>query len=339
MGKRSLDVCSPSKAKKSKTASSVPSVSEMGNFSAGGSVEKTKPRKNMLSMSVMKYCTKGSLYHSRFGNGDLLVVQMMCQDFPNPLFQFKKGIMGYGGQAGSEDCSIPPDWEAFEEQFQAEFVYVTKRTCDWDSIGLQVFRCGIYLGGNVKDFVMFLDDYFKFRLSFECAGLETLPALPELEIYVSPGVELEIDQVTDEMHCPFSVVHAQHSDMSVFHLPPPAIFPNRVVILSIEMVTTDEIHMVFSGNTKPFQADFVAKQIKLTSHLKEGEQYAEHYRVVKNFSIADSAEAGTYVKKIHEECLWKSPLVVRFLPSQIAHTLVTEMLKPLKEEANVHFDE
>ena len=116
--------------------------------------------------------------------------------------------------------------------------------------------------------------------------------------------------------------------MSLFDLPPP-VFPARIVVLTFELVPPGEAHDVYSGNTKPFQTNFVKRNIKGTSvKLDETDAYGEYLRVLEHLSLEDANLCAVQLTEIFEECLQGSPVVVRMKATK--HD--TEKLKSVLEK-------
>ena len=147
-----------------------------------------------------------------------------------------------------------------------------KKSHDEDGVGYVENRSGLYVSGYasaVKNILMFLDDVWHFRLSYHDDVLDALAQLPELEVYTPADLPLSIDKDTDATHCVFQVYKGQDCGMSVLQVPPP-VFPSRIVVLTVEPVTPEIVHFVCSGNTKPFQQEFVKATYKLGSADKKG---------------------------------------------------------------------
>ena len=69
---------------------------------------------------------------------------------------------------------------------------------------------------------------------------------------------------------------------------------------------------MFSGNTKPFQRNFIQRNIKGTVvKLEATDIYGEYFRVLEHLNLGDTTAGVTGLKDIFEECLENSPIVVR----------------------------
>ena len=125
------------------------------------------------------------------------------------------------------------------------------------------------------------------------------------------------------------------SKVSVFDLPPP-IYPARVVSMTFEY-QTDFTHVIFSGNTKPFQPGFVSLNIKGQSvKANPKDQYGEYYRVIKDLNISTPAESLEYLKEIlGEKVLKNTPVILQLKGDKAEKDNIQEIMDCLKECENV----
>ena len=151
----------------------------------------------------------------------------------------------------------------------------------------------------------------KYRVTHCTDANDAPPSLPHLEIGFPADMNLVIDAVADEMHCPFALYQGNFFEMTLFHLPPPC-FPTRIVVMTMEMITKDEVHLVFSGNTKPFKNGFFDLGAKLAKADSADQNYPEYYRVWRNVCLKDVTKAIGFLEKIMgTQCLDHSPVMVR----------------------------
>jgi len=175
---------------------------------------------------------------------------------------------------------------------------------------------------------MFLDDVWKFRISYSDHTFDMLPSLPHLMIKVELGVEMTIDADTDAMSCSFEITEGKHPHMSLLHVPPP-VYPARHVVLTIEVVTEALAHLIFSGNTKPFQAGFEKQGMKQVSGRFEIPQkpYPEYFQILRNFEVSNPINSFAALRKYcGEALLFDAPLVLRVMPSKVDCSRIVEML-------------
>ncbi len=116
----------------------------------------------------------------------------------------------------------------------------------------------------------------------------------------------------DELKCEFELSTSGEPAMSVFDLPPP-VFPARIVTVTFEPASSDHVHVVFGGNTKPFQRGFVEMKIKGQAYKERPEdQYGEYFRVISELDVGKTDECIAYLKEIVvDKCLCSSPVIVR----------------------------
>jgi hypothetical protein len=332
MGKRKMEK-SP---KASKSFTKVPRVSEMENAATSSKAEPEAPADDKLYIGVMKFASQGSQYGHGFDESHLLCVQMTCRNHQaNPLYYLARMIPifhasevkneGEPVTPGGDDTDGKNRLDDFQETYRCQFAYVSKATKDDDKVGLVRNRCAFYVQpDHLKNLIMFFDDVWKFRLSYSDQTFDMLPSLPHLMIKVEPGVEMTIDADTDAMNCPFEITEGKHPHMSLLHVPPP-VYPARHVVLTIEVVTEALAHLIFNGNTKPFQAGFEKQGMTLKTMPQK--PYPEYFRILRNFEVSNPISACAALSKIcGEEVFFDAPLVLRVMPSTVDCSQIDAML-------------
>ena len=140
------------------------------------------------------------------------------------------------------------------------------------------------------------------------------------------------------MKCKFEIIKEKKPYFSMFELPPP-VFPLRIVVLTFELTSPEGAHMIFSGNTKPFQENFVKRHIKGKSvKSNPNNVYGEYYRVIENINLTLVKECSDRLSDIFSDCLAGSPVVVRVRDSKHSRNLLGEVLKPFKELHHIRID-
>ena len=259
MGKRTLPkVAASPKGKKGKIGIDINELSSCGSTSSARAEKSFSDGK--VHAWVQHFCTNGCVYSERFAADRLDVIQFACKsDGENPLYMLKYRIAKFFTQATETGVEgLPVDFESFERDFGAQFVFVSKATVDKDQVGLVknriCFYCGLKAQG-MKNILMLIDDVWKFCLTFIDDRVNKLTCLPDIGVYTPPGYGLSIDKEKDECSCEFSVSESVEAGFSCFHLPPP-VYPARFVVLTIQAIAKDKIHLIFGGNTKPFSLMF-----------------------------------------------------------------------------------
>jgi hypothetical protein len=316
MGKKTIPSSSAagSGAKKPR-GMEIPDVADMGQLSSGGQTRAKPVFDEQLHIGLYEYAKNGAHYNSEvFSENKLWVAQMVTGRQPNPLFQVRKVIGLYGQATGGTADPQPPDMPSFESRYHAVHQFVGKKTEDKDDVGWVKNRMGWYIDEDyVKEFIMYLDDLFDWRKDYKDEEFEKVEGPIKIVIHMlkSASLSLQLDATSDELKCVFEVVKEDDMMMSVFDLPPP-VFPPRIVILTFQVQTPDKVHLVFSGNTKPFQEGFVKRGIKGRSvKLNPTDPYGEYLRVQEGVSLADKQACVDYLKDIFQECLQGSPVIVR----------------------------
>ena len=105
-------------------------------------------------------------------------------------------------------------------------------------------------------------------------------------------------------------------------------------------MSADHAHIVFGGNTKPFQHGFVALKINGQSHKAQADdQYAEYFRVIFELNITNNDECLAYLEKVFgASCLCSSPVVIR--KKQTTHVMkkLSEVLDAIAKWQNVRVE-
>ena len=186
---------------------------------------------------------------------------------------------------------------------------------------------------------MYFDELMAWRSEQNLNDFDKLPSLPKVIVKHSVDLQLELHRSEDDLKCDFDVQTNASMQMSVFDLPPPR-FPRRIVIVTFEVVSGTSVHIVFSGNTQPFQKGFVSMNIKGVSHkLASDDQYGEYYRVVSNMELKDVKQSACYLKNIFgDDCLRSSPIVVRMKETSWDTTLLEELFEELRSMENVRME-
>ena len=82
--------------------------------------------------------------------------------------------------------------------------------------------------------------------------------------------------------------------------------------MTVEMITADEIHLVFGGNTKPYQQGFFELGAKLAKEDSPHRSYPEYYRVWRNMCLKNTGKTIAFFDKVlSTQCLAHSPVMVR----------------------------
>ena len=310
----------------------VPSVSAMTSTSSGGG-PKLRLIDESLHMGVYQYMQKGFLYSDTFKDGRLWVGQMATALMPSPLFQIMKLIKRYGDSEPDSEDPAPCDMDEVTTRYGASLQFVTRSTKDPDEIRWAKNRMGFYVDEPmIKDFLMYFDDLMAFRLRLDDEEFDKMTGTLKIVIHVSDSspIKHKFDKKEDELKCDFEVVEDSVAMMSVFDLPPP-VFPARIVTLSFEMVSEQKAHLIFGGNTKPFQGGFAERKIELCSTKQDpADQYPEYFRVIKDMDLSQSQTCTQKLQEVFEACLKSSPIVLRMKPSKFDHTVVKKIVDPLQ---------
>ena len=334
------------KAKGSGEEMTVPSVAEMGQLTAAaGSI----PRPNFgagITMEVFSYCTCASVYSEAFGDDDLTLMNMACDDQPNPLFYFSKIVEIYGATTKDSPTPAPMTRDEIASEYNAKFEFVSKKTVDQDvdKVRWRKNGLGVFIWGGapaVNNFIMYVDDVIDWRTTFSDAVFEPLGTKPKITIHVPATYQLELSAVDDELKCMMEVKKETSGKFTVFDVPPPT-FPSRIVILTFDLVSTTTAHAIFSGNTKPFQKGFADLKIRGKSlKLHPTAEFAEFFRVREPaFDLKQLAACTAELNNIlGDGCLKSSLVIVRVKnPNSYETNVLLALTETLNECTNIRFE-
>lgn len=318
---------------------SVPDVSSMGTLLAGSSSHDDGPVDSKIHFHILKYCSSGAVCSDAFDDGDVFMMLLECGMQPSPLYKLRQLVITYGAEAGEE---TPKNMDDIEEQFKTILVYNGKKNADVDDVGFTNKAMGFYVSGgaaNMKELIMYLDELFFWRGSHADPEFDALRSVPELSIQMCEGLKLDIEKDKDEMKCKFEIKTVKDPAVSVFDLHPPT-YPTRITIMTFEMISPAEAHVVVSANTKPFQAGFVQMKIKGVSVKKDAsDNYGEYFRVLPNLELKDTEEIGSRLKQIlGGAVLRSSPVIVRLKPCEHDAQNLKAVLKEIASGVNVGMD-
>ena len=266
-----------------------------------------------IHVYLHNYMQKGSVYSPAFSK-TIIAVLMKTGSRPSPLYQLMKQVQLYGSSTEGLDQNAPKNMLEVESTYKTIHQYVGKRTTDVDNIGWVQNLVGWYVEEEyVKDFLMWFDDLMAHRVEYEDAELPKIEGPLKIVVHMTSSgfTNLAIDGKKDETKCNFEVIKAESMATTVFQLPPP-IFPARIVTCNFQLLSDTTTHVIFGGNTKPFQMEFVKEGIDGASvKTNPNDTYGEYFRVLKNFDVANSEDAAQQLTTIFDDVLHGSPVVLR----------------------------
>ena len=320
----------------------IPSVAEIGTLSAGGTVKKPPALTDeSIHVGLYPYITDGSTYSDIFSSKRLWVAQFMTALRPDPTFKVRR-MMELMAEADDTGNDPPPrTMDELSLRYRSMYQFVWSKTPDPDGIGWAKGRSGFYIDEDyVKEFFMYFDDLMAWRKDYQDDEFEKIIGKIKIVIHMldSSTLDLKFDIDEDELKCEIEVVKEKSAMMSVFDLPPPH-FPPRIVVLTFELVNPDKVHLIFSGNTKPFQANFVKRNIKGTSlKAKPEDTYGEYLRVLEHLDIKDEAKAVATLKDLLDKCLLESPVSLRCQDTKLDRENLEQVVAHFTNVANVRID-
>ena len=312
------DISDAAPPKKKIHLSEVPDLATMGPLTKTNANQKW-PTDECIHIVLMKYMDNCSAYGETVSEKKMYVLQMATNRRPSALYQLTKLIEIHGASEAGQMEKSPCSLKEVEQRYKAKHQFVGKRTPDVDKIGWAFNRIGFYIDeGYVKEFLMWLDDILAFRSDYEDAEFEKIEEPLEIAVHVlsSSPLDLQIDKVEDELKCSITVIKDEELPVSVFDLPPP-VFPARIVTCNFEMVSDKVTHVIFGGNTKPFQRGFIQAGVEGASvQVDPSDVYKEYFRVIREFALEDPTAAAEKLMELFDGCLYGAPVVLRVKPTK-----------------------
>ena len=338
---RPADASTESPSAKKKRCS-IPDVADMGGLMAGGRAEPKPVLDDKVHVGLYEYAKLASVYSDVYGTGKLWVALMLTARKPSPLYKNKRAIELYGEAASKDEDPPPPDSETLAMRYHALNQFVWHKTVDTDGIGWKKGSMGWYIEEEyIKDFFMYFDDLMAWRKDYYDDEFEKIEGDNiSIVIHMLPTAtfNLAFDRERDELKCGFEVVKEAEQMMSLFDLPPPH-FPARIIVLTFQVLEPKKVHAIFSGNTKPFQANFVQRGIKGKSiKMDPADLYGEYYRVKEYLSLEDEVACVAVLRDLFENCLLSSPVVVRLKDTKHDTEQLQKVIANFKDVSNIRIE-
>ena len=119
---------------------------------------------------------------------------------------------------------------------------------------------------------------------------------------------------------------------------PPPCYPARLVVATIEASSTSTVSIVWSGNTKPYRAQFENLDIGGKSVKKDDkDRYGEYFRKKDNISIALGPELDEAVALFGNDLVKNSPGIVRIRSYPAKDDHFSQFVAVLKQRSNCFF--
>eukprot|EP00973_Karenia_brevis_P062703 8719037-Karenia_brevis.AAC.1 len=170
----------------------------MRNFSSGGRKSTSLSDATKVFVAIAKFCTNGSIYGEEFRADVMYAVQLATFMPKSPLYLMTTAFDKYCKTHSSDENDIPSDFRDFLVAFEAKFESVSKRTKDIDDVGFVKKGIAYYTTFNVKELLMFIDDVFKYRVSFSDEDFDGLPCLPDVHVFAPSDLQLTISKEAHE---------------------------------------------------------------------------------------------------------------------------------------------
>jgi len=337
MGKRK-EVPSTASTAATDEHAGVPMPDALSTLLSSGSAPKRVTVGDDIHLLVQVYAEDGSVYDQAFLPQKLWKVEIRCGARPNPMYLLKRVMEKYGQEKVNE-ADVPKTMQQLLQLYQTKYQWVDDKTRDEDQVGWHKGSSCFYVGGDLKNFLMYLDDLVAWRVEHSDEQFDKIVQKPTIKIYTCQGLELCIDKSEDKTQCDFQLLKPESmpQDASVFAIPPPC-FPARIVIMTVTATSDQFACVVWSGGTKPFYQAFNDLKIKMSvdDSRRAVTGQSEYYRVQHNVDFTSKVACEAYLSGIlGDKCLKGSPTIVRFRGQSYKPDLFLAVLQELKKRPNV----
>ena len=116
-----------------------------------------------ITIEIFRYCTCASVYIDEADDGELVLLNMACNDQPSPFVYFGKVLELYAVSTKGSPSPAPMTREELASEYSVKMEFVSKKTgrTDIDKISWRRNGLGVYVWSGVravKNFLMHLVD-------------------------------------------------------------------------------------------------------------------------------------------------------------------------------------
>ena len=329
-------------------ASSVPTSADLGDVFFHRSQTSNKTARDLKSdviLAVLSYISDGSLYSNVFEEKEMKVIHLLHNQRPSVWYKFKIQLTAYIAFRHEQDPASPATRSEVEASLGCKFVFLGGDTIDQDRHFLfQAWRNAVYCDGDaesVKQVIMFIDGFIYWYCTINSDGKSDFPQVPEMEIQVPEGFQLEFDQEHEsgekDMDCVFKTTSPASMAAMVTDVPPPC-FPARLIIATIEAISPSTVSIVWSGNTKPYKTQFENLGIGGKAIKKDpNDAYGEYFRKKDNISIAPGADLEEALALFGNDLVKNAPVIVRIRAGPAQDEKFSQFVAALRQRRNCFF--
>ena len=139
------------------------------------------------------------------------------------------------------------------------------------------------------------------------------------------------------MDCQFFLAYPEDRKTKVTDSPPPC-FPARMLVATIEAVSKNAVSIVWSGNSKPFRAQFEELGIGGKSMKKNAsDKYVEYLRKIENLTVHEGGDREKIEAMFGEGLAKNTPIVVKIRSHPADDDDFLALIKALKKKNNCFF--
>ena len=323
-GKRAAEEL-PSEA----AASKVPKASDIAlDFT---STTQAKPKRLPASAPVIvciyKITDEAGDVWDRYPDVPLWQIQIDHAAQRGVTFQMREGFNDFLLSTHATEKSIPPTLQELDKIAGVRLV-VTDRT-DPDDVGFVQWRVAFYVAGDLRNFLLLLDDWFKYKAKCLARG-------QPFEVHLHPHVGVDVADIWEDLEYEHYTLNepAKTLPLRVFDAQP--VLGKRIVTLSVQTEKPDHISIVVAGNTWNFRSrldDFGVPG----SYVGEDAD-RKYFRVLKDMDVSDEEHRKRILSLIGDGVFRNLAMRVTLDAKPEPDSHVEEFVAILAELPSLHFN-
>ena len=193
----------------------------------------------------------------------------------------RESFEDYLRSANATDTSLPTSVVDLQKVAGVRLVIGDEK--DPEYVGFVQWQSVVYIAGDLNNFLLLLDGFFVWM---EKSMAQTVP----FQVGIHPYLDsVEAGDVWDDLEYKEYSYNEPTKDLplKIFEAAPP--YGKRIVALQMEVESTDNVSLVFSGRLYEHRDRFIAKGIG-GGFPSECDDKGKYCRVMKSVDVSDEAE-------------------------------------------------
>ena len=241
-------------------------------------------------------------------------------------FQMRDAFNDFLASAHAADSTVPPTLQDLENVAGVRLV-VADRT-DPEGAGFVQWRPAFYVAGDLRNFLLLLDDWFKYKENL-------LSRDQPFEVHLHPHISVGVANILEDLEYEHYTLNepARVLPLGIFEAQP--VVGKRIVSLNIQIDTPIQISVVITGNTWSFRSRLDA--FGVNGGYIGDDVSRKYFRVLRNVDVSDDAQATRILSLIGEGVFKNLALRVNVDAKPKPDTHVEAFLTKLSECPSLHF--